>query len=116
MKITVFTLFPEMFSSPLGASIVKRAIDLKLLHVDLIDFRTYAQTKHKQVDDEPYGGGAGMLLKPEPIYAAVEAIHGDKGAYKGKIILMSPQGEPFSQEMALGLSKEDAISLICGHY
>ena len=116
MNITVFTIFPGMFTGPLNVSIVKRAMDLELLQVDLVDFRAYAESKHKQVDDEPYGGGAGMLLKPEPVYTAFEAICGPKEQFTGKVLLMCPQGEPFSQQIAQELSMENELSIICGHY
>ena len=116
MNITVFSLFPEMFPGPLGASILHRASALGLLHVEVVDFREYAQSKHKNVDDTPYGGGAGMLLKPEPIYAAFDGALGPRGAYTGKVLLMSPQGEPFSQSIAAELSEETDLAILCGHY
>ena len=116
MKITVFTLFPEMFEGPLDASILKRAREQGLVQLSIINFRDYAVSKHKNVDDEPFGGGAGMLLKPEPIYAAFEAVAGPKERYGGKVILMSPQGVPFSQEIASSLAEEEELLILCGHY
>ena len=116
MKITVFTLFPEMFAGPLDSSIIGRARQRGLIDIALINFRDYATSRHKNVDDEPFGGGAGMLLKPEPIYAAFEAVAGPKERYSGKVILLSPQGTPFSQRIASDLAHESEIALICGHY
>jgi tRNA (guanine37-N1)-methyltransferase len=116
MNITVFTIFPEMFEGPMGASILKRARDQGLLRLRIVNFREYAESKHKNVDDEPFGGGAGMLLKPEPVYAAFEAVLGPKEAYGGKVLLMSPQGEPFTQRIAGGLAQEDELAVLCGHY
>ena len=116
MKITILTIFPEMFDGPLGVSMIKRAQEQGLVSIEIIDFREYAFTKHKNVDDEPFGGGAGMLLKPEPIYEAVEASVGPKDDFGGKVILMTPQGEPFSQKIAWELSKEEELVFICGHY
>ena len=116
MNITVFTLFPEMFDAPLGASMVKRAQAQGLLRLALVNFRDFAESKHKNVDDEPFGGGAGMLLKPEPLYAAFEAVCGPKGGYGGKVLLMSPQGTPFTQAMACQLATEGDLAILCGHY
>ncbi|MCL1805238.1 MAG: tRNA (guanosine(37)-N1)-methyltransferase TrmD [Clostridiales bacterium] len=116
MNITVFTIFPEMFAGPLNASILRRAQDQGLLGVEIVNFRDHAVSKHRNVDDEPFGGGAGMLLKPEPIFAAFEAIAGPKEDYKGKVILMSPQGVPFTQEIAAGLAAQQDLAIICGHY
>lgn len=116
MKITILTIFPEMFEGPLSASILKRAREQGLLTFETVNFRDYALSKHKNVDDVPFGGGAGMLLKPEPIFAALEAVRGPKEAYEGKVILMSPQGAPFSQQTAARLAREQELIFICGHY
>ena len=116
MRITVFTLFPEMFDGPMDASILKRARDRGLLSFSAVNFRDYAESRHKNVDDEPFGGGAGMLLKPEPIYTAFEAVLGPKKDFGGRVILMSPQGVPFSQQMAADLAGEEELAVICGHY
>lgn len=112
MDIYVFTLFPEMFAGPLNASILKRAREKGLFAVHLINYRDYSLSKHKTVDDTPFGGGAGMVLKPEPIYRAVEDNYGSHG----KIVLMSPQGVPFNQDLAKELAGEDSLAVICGHY
>ena len=120
MQIDILTLFPQMFQSPLAAGIFKRAIDRKLVRVHIHNIRDYTHDKHHTVDDYAYGGGAGMVLKPEPIFEAVEAIESDFhpkekiGALP--IILLTPQGRLFSQQMALELSKYDRLILICGHY
>ncbi|NMA68636.1 MAG: tRNA (guanosine(37)-N1)-methyltransferase TrmD [Desulfitobacterium sp.] len=113
MKFTVLTLFPEMFA-PLNESILKRAQQGKLIEVELINFREYAMSKHKNVDDIPYGGGAGMVLKPEPIYAAIGDLPETVGSRR--IVLLTPQGEPFKQEKAQEWSQLDEIVFICGHY
>jgi len=116
MEIHVFTIFPDMFTGPLNTSILKRAQEQELVNFDLVDFRLFSSSKHKNVDDSPYGGGAGMVLKPEPIYDAVEATLGNLAHYPGKIILMSPQGKQFNQRTAKELALEDKLAIICGHY
>lgn len=111
MHIDIFTLFPEMFEGPFSASILKRAQEQDLLSIALHNIRAATTDKHHVVDDYPYGGGAGMVMKPEPIFAAVEAVH-----QGGPIILMTPQGRPFTQQIARELSQEPRLTLICGHY
>lgn len=113
LKITVLTLFPEMFA-PLQESILKRAQEKGLIQVRLVNFREYAVSKHKNVDDVPFGGGAGMLLKPEPIYAAIRDLPQLKSSRR--VILMSPQGEVFHQKKAKQWSTEEELIFICGHY
>jgi tRNA (guanine37-N1)-methyltransferase len=116
MDINIFTIFPEMFEGPLNTSILKRAREKKYININLVDFRKYSPTKHSNVDDSPFGGGAGMVLKPEPLYYAVEDVLGSLEDYHGKILLMSPQGEQFNQEMARELAQEQNLTFICGHY
>lgn len=116
MKITVFTLFPEMFAGILNTSILKRAQENQLLSFDLINFRDYAFSRHQNVDDSPFGGGPGMVLKPEPIYHAVESVLGNPRDFTGKILLMSPQGKKFTQKLALELAQEEQLAILCGHY
>lgn len=111
MHVDIFTLFPGMFHGPLSESILKRARERHLLSITLHDIRTAALDKHHVVDDYPYGGGAGMVMKPEPIFAAVEAVY-----QGGPIILMTPQGRLFSQQVARELACEPRLTLICGHY
>ncbi len=120
MQIDILTLFPQMFQSLLSAGIFKRAIDRKLVGVNIRNIRDYTHDKHHIVDDYVYGGGAGMLLKPEPVFEAVEAIKSDFRAKEEAgalpIILLTPQGRLFSQQIALELSKYSHLVLICGHY
>jgi len=114
MRIDILTLFPEMFQSPFSTSILKRAIDRGLVSVNLHNIRDYTYDKHHTVDDYPYGGGAGMVLKPEPIFEAVESVKPESGEVP--IILLTPQGRLFSQQVAQELSKYSRLILICGRY
>ncbi|MDR1961494.1 MAG: tRNA (guanosine(37)-N1)-methyltransferase TrmD [Gracilibacteraceae bacterium] len=113
MKFTILTLFPEMFA-PLDCSILKRGRDEGLLVFDLVNFRDFALSRHKNVDDTPYGGGGGMVLKPEPLYAALAALPPPAGARR--VALLTPQGALFSQSRAAALAAYDELVLICGHY
>lgn len=118
MRIDILTLFPQMFQSPFSSGILKRAIDYKLVSINLHNIRDYAHDKHRTVDDYPYGGGPGMVLKPEPIFEAVDSIKSDICPKEevNQIILLTPQGRPFSQQIAQELSKYSHLILICGHY
>ncbi|RQW05438.1 MAG: tRNA (guanosine(37)-N1)-methyltransferase TrmD [Calditrichaeota bacterium] len=123
MRIDVLTLFPEMFESILGSAIFKRAGDRGLVRVVTRNIRDYTHDRHRTVDDYPYGGGAGMVLKPEPVFEAVEAARGEIIAenpdiYKEDIpvILLTPQGRLLSQETASSYAGAENIVLICGHY
>jgi tRNA (guanine37-N1)-methyltransferase len=111
MHFDIFTLFPDMFQGPFSESILKRAQERGLLSIALHDIRKATTDKHHVVDDYPYGGGAGMVMKPEPIFAAIEAIY-----QGGQIILLSPQGQIFTQQIARTLAQEARVTLICGHY
>ena len=113
MNIHVLSLFPEMFTGVFGSSILKKAQEKELVNLEVIDIRDFSENKHKQVDDYPYGGGAGMVLKPEPMFKAVETITEGR---KPRIILMCPQGERFTQEKAEELAKEEELVFLCGHY
>ncbi|WP_197028477.1 tRNA (guanosine(37)-N1)-methyltransferase TrmD [Bacillus sp. EB01] len=115
MKIDVLTLFPEMFEGVFGSSILKRAREKEAVTYNVVNFREYADNKHKTVDDYPYGGGAGMVLKPQPIFDAVEALSQHTSA-KPRVILLCPQGERHSQKKAEQLSEEEHLIFICGHY
>ena len=111
MDIHVVTLFPELFQAPLGLSIPGRAAKAGLVRYGLLDLRAFTHDRHNTVDDYPYGGGGGMVLKPEPFLEAVESI-----APKGPVLLMSARGQPFRHEDAVRLSLEDELVFLCGHY
>ncbi|MBB2507674.1 MULTISPECIES: tRNA (guanosine(37)-N1)-methyltransferase TrmD [Staphylococcus] len=113
MKIDYLTLFPQMFDGVLNQSILKRAQDKEMLQVNTVDFRSFAENKHNQVDDYPFGGGQGMVLKPEPIFNAMKCIEKTENT---RVILMCPQGRPFNQEIAQELSHSEHLVFICGHY
>jgi len=121
MRIDILTLFPEMFQCLLVPGIFERAIERGMVRVNTHNIRDYTHDKHHVVDDYAYGGGAGMILKPEPIFEAVESIKSD--IYKEEVnsgelpvILLTPQGRPFSQQIALELSRHACLILICGRY
>lgn len=120
MRMDVLTLFPEMFEGVFQSSILGKARDKGLVALNAINFREYAGNKHGTVDDTPYGGGGGMVLKPDPIFHAVEDLLGREGIEStGKaprIILMCPQGETFTQRKAEELAQEEHLIFICGHY
>jgi len=113
VRVDVLTLFPEMFAGPLDHSIVGRARQRGILDVRLVNIRDFATDKHRIVDDTPYGGGPGMVLKPEPLFAAVEAVRTGPETH---VILMDPQGEPFTQKRAWELAEKSHLVLVCGHY
>ena len=117
MLIDIITLFPEMFAGVFGESIIKRAVDKKILDVRFTQLRDFAFDKHRQVDDSPFGGGAGMVLKPEPVYRAVRDVlsKSDENISR-KIILPDPGGEVFTQAKAKELAALDQIVFVCGHY
>jgi len=112
MKIDVLTLFPAMFAGPLDESIVKRARDSGRLDLKIHNLRDWTHDRHKTVDDRPFGGGPGMLLKPEPLFEAVESLSREKT----RVILLSPAGRPFSQAIARELAQAEALLLVTGHY
>jgi tRNA (guanine37-N1)-methyltransferase len=116
MRIDVLTLFPQMFDGLLNCSIIARARERGLIDIRLHDIRAHTHDKHHVVDDYPYGGGAGMVLKPEPIFEAVEAIKEELGLSTVPTILLSPQGRLFNQVMARDLAEYEHLILICGHY
>ncbi len=115
MDIKIFSLFPEMFEGSLGSSLIGKAREKDILHIDVINFREYSTNKHKSVDDYPFGGGAGMVLQPEPIVSALRD-HLDLNDPDTEIILMSPQGKPFTQEEACALAQKKQLAFVCGHY
>ena len=112
IRIDILTLFPSMFDGFLNESIINRAIKRNLVQINIINFRDYTLDPHGKVDDTPYGGGAGMVLTPQPIFDAVE----DLKTENTKVILLTPDGKTYNQEMAYSYSKEEHIILICGHY
>jgi len=112
MKIDVLTLFPGMFSGPLDESIVKRARATGLLDLNIHNLRDWTHDRHRTVDDRPFGGGPGMLLKPEPIFEAVESLRREKT----RVILLSPAGRKFDQAVARELAQLDDLLLVCGSY
>ncbi|MEK7486467.1 MAG: tRNA (guanosine(37)-N1)-methyltransferase TrmD [Planctomycetota bacterium] len=116
MDIHVLTLFPKMFQEVLSDSILKIAQEKGLLRVFLHNFRDFAQNKHKKVDDRPYGGGPGMVLGCEPIFLAIESLRNTFPEVSHRLILLSPQGKPYHQNMAITFSQEKSLILVCGHY
>jgi len=112
LQIEIVTIFPRMLDSILGESILKRAQEAGLVQIRCVNLRDFASGAHLTTDDRPYGGGPGMVMKPEPVFKAVDALRRPES----KVILMTPQGEPFKQATALALSKESHLILLCGHY
>lgn len=109
MKINILTLFPEMFSGFKSESIIGKALEKNLLEINIVNIRDFCYDKHKQADDMPFGGGAGMVMKPEPLFRALETV-------KGKVIYTTPQGVRFNQKLAIELAQEEEITIIAGHY
>jgi tRNA (guanine37-N1)-methyltransferase len=116
MRIDILTLFPEICRAPLNASMMKRAQESGALELHIHNLRDWTTDKHHVVDDAPFGGGQGMVMKPEPIFAAVEDLQSKIENRNSKIILMSPAGRKFDQGMATQFSKEPHLIIICGHY
>lgn len=116
MRIDILTLFPEMFSGVFGSSILKKAAEKKAVEYHTHNFRDYSDNKHQSVDDYPYGGGAGMVLKPQPIFDCLEKITPKEQEKKPRVILLCPQGERYTQAKAEELAKEDQLIFVCGHY
>ena len=114
MKIDILTLFPNMFDGFINESIIKRAIQKGNVEINVIDFRNYSKLNNNQVDDTPYGGGGGMVLRVEPLYDAIMDIKGDDK--DAKVILMAPDGVPYKQEVAVNLANEKHLIFVCGHY
>ena len=119
MRIDILTLFPAMFAGPFQHSIIGRAVEKGLASIHLHDIRTYTTDRHHVVDDYPYGGGAGMVMKPEPVYAALQDVFAQEPAPDGghpPVLLMTPQGEPFTQTIARELAVLPRLVILCGHY
>lgn len=114
MKFHILTLFPEMFSGVLSLGVTGRAVESGILDVKLYNIRDYTADRHRTVDDAPYGGGAGMVMKVEPIASCIEAVR--KNAPEARLLLASPGGKPFDQKMAAGLAVEGEVIILCGRY
>jgi tRNA (guanine37-N1)-methyltransferase len=116
MKIDVLTLFPEMFSGVFGHSILHKAAEKSAVQYNVVNFREYADNKHQTVDDYPYGGGAGMVLKPQPLFDAVAALKEQAASNETRVILLCPQGKRYDQKTAEEYAKEKHLIFVCGHY
>jgi tRNA (guanine37-N1)-methyltransferase len=117
MRIDILTLFPEICRAPLGESMMKRAQANNIVDLRIHNLRDWARDKHRLVDDAPFGGGQGMVMKPEPIFAAVEEVRADGApSVKPRVILMSPAGKRFNQAMAEELARQAQLIIVCGHY
>ncbi|MED3561384.1 tRNA (guanosine(37)-N1)-methyltransferase TrmD, partial [Bacillus xiapuensis] len=116
MKIDILTLFPDMFTGVLGQSILHKAAEKTAVEYNVVNFRDYADNKHNTVDDYPYGGGAGMVLKPQPIFDAVADLKETAASLNPKVILLCPQGSRYDQRKAEELAREEHLIFICGHY
>ncbi|QQZ07969.1 tRNA (guanosine(37)-N1)-methyltransferase TrmD [Heyndrickxia vini] len=117
MKIDVLTLFPEMFSGVFGSSILKKAAEKNAVQYNVVNFREFADNKHQSVDDYPYGGGAGMVLKPQPIFDAVDSLtQNNENSKPPRVILLCPQGKVLTQKVSEELAKEQHLIFVCGHY
>ena len=112
MKVDILSLFPEFFSEFCNWSIIGRAIKNKKIEINNINIRDFSENKHKKVDDYPFGGGSGMLMKAEPIFKAINSVKNEKS----RVIYLSPQGKKFNQSLAKELSQEEHLVLLCGHY
>jgi len=115
MRVDVLTLFPQMFESPLGCSILKRAQEMDMVEIALTDIRDFAADSYRKVDDKPYGGGPGMVMMPGPLFDCFEHVQ-KLSPEKGRVILLTPQGQKFDQKKAVELSKEKRLILIAGKY
>jgi len=113
MHIHILTLFPNMFTGPFNESIIKRAVERGLVNISIYNIRDCTSDKHHIVDDYPYGGGPGMVLKPEPIFETVEMVRGERDI---PVILLTPQGRLFNQRIAMEIASKKEVILICGHY
>ncbi len=119
MRIDVLTIFPKMFEPVLGESIIKRAIKKGLVGVNLVDLRKFSKDKHRKVDDKPFGGGPGMVMRAEPFFEAMDWLRAkskEQRAKKTRVILLSPKGKIFTQRLAMKLSRYEHLILLCGHY
>src|SRR5215831_14230042 len=113
MRFDIVTIFPEIFRGPFDFGIVKRAAAAGLIEIAIHDLRNYTEDRHRQVDDRPFGGGAGMVMKPEPLFRAIEAVRGEGDK---SVVLLSPQGRLCSQDLAEEFSRCSGLVLVCGRY
>ncbi len=116
MVIDLITIFPGILDGPFRESMIKRAVEQNLVEINVVDLRHYTVDRHRQVDDTPYGGGCGMILKPEPLFSAVERLKEKSAATAPHVILMTPQGQKFDQQLAKKLTAMEHLILICGRY
>lgn len=116
MKVTVLTLFPGMFAGPLDESMVKSAQENGVIEISVVDIRDFTSNKHRTADDYPFGGGSGMILKPEPVFQAVDGVLDGRSKGEVPVILISPQGRRLDQKVVRELAEEPELVLICGHY
>lgn len=115
MRFDILTLFPEMFASYLGESILRKALERELIHIELHNIRDWTHDKHHRVDDRPFGGGPGMVMMAPPVVACVEAVQ-QQGASPGRLILLTPQGKRLNQQLAEQYAKDERLVLLCGRY
>ena len=116
MKFNILTIFPEMFGGPFPTSMLKAAAEAGVVEISIVDIRDYAADRHRTVDDYPFGGGSGMIMKCEPLHSAIEAAAGGRSSDEVTTVLLSPQGRLFNQDVARDLAGKTEITLICGHY
>jgi tRNA (guanine37-N1)-methyltransferase len=116
MKFNILTIFPEMFEGPLDASMVRSAVEGGVVEISIVDIRDFAGDKHRTVDDYPFGGGSGMIMKCEPVFLAVESVLGGRDRSEVATVLLSPQGRVFTQDVARELAGRKEVTLVCGHY
>ncbi len=116
MKIHIITVFPDLLQSPLDESIIKRSQEKQLVEIFIHNLREYSEDKHKRVDDYPYGGSPGMILKPEPIFSCIESVIEQFEISEPRLIFLTPQGQKFVQSKAIELSQQDNLIFLCGHY
>jgi tRNA (guanine37-N1)-methyltransferase len=112
MRFTILSLFPEYFQGPFDVSILKRAREKGLVDIQLVNIRDFSQSRHKKVDDKPFGGGPGMVLSPDPVVSAIKQVKKPTS----KVVYLSPQGKPLTNQVCQSLAKEEDLILLCGHY
>lgn len=116
MQFDIVTIFPEIFRGVFDFGIIRRAVEARLIRIGLHDLRDYTHDRHRQVDDRPFGGGAGMVMKPEPLFRAVEALSHQASSEESRVVLLSPQGQLFNQKLAEEFASLKQITLVCGRY